>query len=64
MAVSKDNVRVMITLSKKEKSIFDEVAGRTKSSLSETIRTFAVVGFVAMSKDLEKKEKEQCQKKN
>lgn len=64
MAVSKDNVRVMITLSKKEKSVFDEVAERTKSSLSETIRTFAVVGFVAMSKDLEKKEKEQCQKKN
>lgn len=60
MAVSKDNVRVMITLSKKEKSIFDEVAERTQSSLSETIRTFAVVGFMAMSKDLEKKEKEQC----
>lgn len=64
MAVSKDNVRVMITLSKKEKSVFDEVAERTKGSLSETIRTFAVVGFVAMSKDLEKKEKEECQKKN
>ena len=56
MPVSKNNVRVMITLSKKEKAVFDEVAHRSKSSLSETIRTFAVVGFVAMSKDIENKE--------
>lgn len=58
--VSKDNVRVSITISKKERDIFDEVAKRSNSSISETIRTFAVVGFMAMSKDIEQKEKKEA----